>query len=116
MAWIITKYLITAGLIVAISEIAKRSEQIGALLTALPIVAILALLWMFFEKQPTDKIGTYATYTFWYVLPTLPMFLAFASIQSRLGFWAAMGLSVIITVICFFLLVKLLKRFGISLL
>jgi hypothetical protein len=116
MAWIIAKYLITAGIIVAVTEIAKRSGKLGALITAMPMVAVLALLWMYFEKQPGVKIGSYATYTFWYVLPSLPMFLAFAPIQARYGFWVAMVTSVVIAGGCFLLLVRIGKSFGIDLL
>lgn len=116
MAWIVTKYLITAAVIVIITEIAKRSGKLGALITALPLVAILALIWMFIEQQPASKIGTYATYTFWYVLPTLPMFLAFAPLQSHFGFWWAMAGSVVLTIICFLLLNLILRLFDIDLL
>lgn len=115
MIWILTKYLVTAGVIVAVTEIAKRSGKLGALITALPLIAVLSLIWMFAEKQPSARIGTYATYTFWYVLPTLPMFLAFAPIQTRYGFWAAMGGSVVITIICFLLLARIIRPFGIEL-
>lgn len=115
MTWILTKYLVTAAIIVAISELAKRSGRLGALLTALPLVAVLALFWMYIERVPPDRIGAYATYTFWYVLPTLPMFLAFAPIQARFGFGLAMIASVLITIVGFILLAWVLKPFGIEL-
>lgn len=116
MTWIITKYLVTAAIIVAVSEIAKRSGKLGALITALPMVAVLALIWMYVEKQPPTKVGTYAYYTFWYVLPTLPMFLLFPALLQKFGFWLAMGASVLLTVGCFVLLARVLKPFGIELL
>lgn len=115
MTWIITKYLLTAAVIVAVTEVAKRSGKLGALVTALPMVAVLALIWMYVEKQPPEKIGAYAGYTFWYVLPTLPMFLAFPLLLRQFGFWPAMGLSVLLTVGCFALLAWLLQMFGIEL-
>jgi L-asparagine transporter-like permease len=55
MTWLITKYLITAALVVAISEMAKRTEKIGALLASLPLVTILALIWLYVEKQPDEN-------------------------------------------------------------
>ena len=116
MTWVITKYLVTAGIIVAITEVAKRSGKLGALITALPLVAVLALVWMFVEKHPAEKIGAYATYTFWYVLPTLPMFLAFAPIQARYGFAVALVASIVITLTCFLLLARITASFGIDLL
>jgi hypothetical protein len=75
---IILKYLITAGLVVLISEVARRSDKLGALIAALPMVTVLAMTWMFFElkgEQQTEKIANHAWYTFWYVIPTMPMFL-----------------------------------------
>ena len=101
MAWIITKYLITAGLVVLISEVAKRSDKIGALIAALPLVTVLTLFWLYFENQSSEKIANHAYYTFWYVIPTLPMFLAFPWLLAKFGFWGAMGLSVLLTIICF---------------
>jgi hypothetical protein len=80
MYWIITKYLITAAVVVAVSEVAKRSDRLGALLASLPLVTLLALTWLYIEKQPTEKIANHAWYTFWYVVPTLPMFLAFPAL------------------------------------
>ncbi|HET8806748.1 MAG TPA: DUF3147 family protein [Methylophaga sp.] len=115
MAWLLSKYLITAGLVVLISEIAKRSDKLGALIAALPLVTILTLMWLYFENQPAEKIANHAWYTFWYVLPTLPMFLLFPWLMHRYGFWAAMGVSVPVTVIAFALLAVVVKRFGILL-
>lgn len=116
MTWIITKYLVTAAIIVAVTEVAKRSGKLGALITALPMVAVLALIWMFIEKQPQEKIGSYAYYTFWYVLPTLPMFLIFPIVLKQLGFWPAMAVSTILTVGSFALVAWLARFFGIELL
>ena len=69
------KYLLSAAIIVAASEVAKRTDKIGALIGALPLVALLTMIWLHVERQGSQKVGDYAYYTFWYVLPTLPMFL-----------------------------------------
>ncbi|PTQ91162.1 DUF3147 family protein [Agitococcus lubricus] len=115
MTWIITKYLITAAMVVFISEIAKRSDKLGGLIAALPLVTVLSLIWLYIEQQPTSKIANHAWYTFWYVIPTLPMFLAFPWLISRFGFWLSLVLSCVMTVICFVLLALLVKRLGIDL-
>src|SRR3546814_6184080 len=70
MPWIITKYLITPAIVVAVSELAKRSDRLGALLASLPLVTLLALTWLYLDKQPAEKIANHAWYTFWYVVPT----------------------------------------------
>ena len=115
MGWIITKYLITATVIVAASELAKRSDKLGALIVALPTVTILTMIWLYVEKQPPEKIANHAWYTFWYVLPTLPMFLLFPMLMQRYSFWLSLLISSIITIICFWLFSLLLKQFGIEL-
>lgn len=116
MTWLITKYLITAAIVVAVSEIAKRSDKLGALIVALPIVTILVMVWLYIEKQPMEKIANHAWYTFWYVVPTLPMFLIFPALLQRFSFWFSLIISAVITVICFWLLVLVVKNFGIDLL
>jgi hypothetical protein len=115
MTWIVTKYLITAAMVVLISEAAKRSDRLGGLLAALPLVTVLTMIWLFVEKQPTAKIANHAWYTFWYVIPTLPMFLVFPSLINRWGFWVALTASAVITIACFALFASVLRRFGIEL-
>ena len=116
MYWLISKYLITAAVVVLVSEIAKRSDKLGALVAALPLVTILVLIWMQVEQQPPEKLARHAWYTFWYVIPTLPMFLLFPSLLARLGFWPALAASCVITVACFGVLSLMVRRFGVELL
>jgi len=112
---IIIKYLITAAVIVVVSEIAKRSDQLGAFIAALPIVTFLVLIWLHFENQSTEKISNHAYYTFWYVVPTLPMFLVFPYLNQQLGFWWGLSICCVMTVVLFFFWALLLKKFGIQL-
>lgn len=116
MGWLITKYLVTAGVVVVVSEFAKRSDKLGSLIASLPLVTVLALIWLYVEKQPEDKLANHAWYTFWYVLPTLPMFLAFPRLLHRFGFWPALLTSIAITVVAFICFAWLVRRFGVQLL
>lgn len=116
MAWIITKYFLTAAVVVLVSELAKRSDKLGGLIAALPMVTLLTLIWLYLENQPAEKIANHAWYTFWYVIPTLPMFLVFPLLLPRIGFWPALLACVVITAVCFLLFGLLLRRFGIELL
>lgn len=115
MLWLISKYAITAFMVVLISEAAKRSDRLGGLLAALPVVTVLVLIWMKLEGQTQEKIGAHAWYTFWYVVPTLPMFILFPFLYQRTGFWLTLFISCMITVVLFTLWALLLKRFGIIL-
>lgn len=115
MAWIVTKYFLTAAVVVLVSELAKRSDRLGGLVAALPLVTILTLIWLYVEKQPTAKIANHAWYTFWYVVPTLPMFLAFPLLLPRIGFWPTLLASVVITFVCFAVFATLVRRLGVEL-
>jgi uncharacterized membrane protein (GlpM family) len=116
MTWLIAKYLITAAVVVLVSETAKRSDKLGGFIAALPLVTFLALIWLHVEKQPESKVANHAWYTLWYVIPTLPMFAAFPFLLQRLGFWPTMLASALITVVCFGLFAVVMKRFGVELL
>jgi hypothetical protein len=116
MSYIFIKYLITAAVVVLVSEFAKTSDKLGALLAALPLVTVLTLIWLFIENQPSAKIANHAYYTFWYVIPTLPMFLLFPYLLPKLGFWLTLISCVIFTLVVFYLYAVALKQFGINLL
>lgn len=115
MLHILIKYAITAGMVILISEVAKRSDRLGGLLAALPLVTVLVLIWMKIEGQDPEKIANHAWYTFWYVIPTLPMFLMFPLLYERYSFWVTLITCCIVTVIIFLLWAKLLQHFGIHL-
>lgn len=116
MTWLLTKYLLTAAIVVLVSELARRSDRLGGLVAALPLVTVLALIWLYLDKQPIEKIANHARYTFWYVLPTLPMFLVFPALLTRIGFWPTLLACIGLTVVCFGLFALALRRFGIDLL
>jgi len=116
MAWLVTKYLLTAAVVVLISEAAKHSGKLGGFVAALPLVTLMALIWLHVEGQPADRIAGFAWYTFWYVIPTLPMFLAFPALLPRIGFWPALLACILLTAACFALFALALRRFGIELL
>ena len=116
MTWLIAKYALSAAVVVLISEIAKRSGRLGGLIAALPLITVLALVWMHVEGQSQSRVSDFARYTFWYVLPTLPMFLVFPVILPRIGFWLSLIACAALTVLCFYLLAFGVRRFGVELL
>ena len=110
------KYLVTAGIVVAVSELAKRSDKLGALVASLPLVTILTLIWLHVENQATEKLSRHMSYTFWYVLPTLPMFLLFPWLLEKFGFWAALLMWLVAAIAVFLIYAVTLKKFGVDLL
>ncbi|QXI26581.1 DUF3147 family protein [Pseudomonas vanderleydeniana] len=116
MSWLITKYFVTSAIVVLVSEFAKRSDKLGGLVASLPLVTLLTLVWLYYEQQSPEKIANHAWYTFWYVVPTLPMFLLFPSLLARLGFWWALLAGILVSLAAFLLFALALRRFGIDLL
>jgi hypothetical protein len=116
MGYLLVKYFVTAAIVVAVSELARRSDRMGALVASLPLVTLLTLIWLYVEQQPLAKLGNHAYYTFWYVIPTLPMFLLFPFLLQRIGFWFSLLVSVVFTVALFAVYASVLRRFNINLL
>lgn len=115
MTYLLIKYLMTAALVALVSELAKMSDKLGALVAALPLITVLSLIWLYLEKQPMSKIANQAYYTFWYVLPTLPMFLLFPYLLPKLGFWLTLIFCILMTLMIFYAYAHLLKNFGVNL-
>ena len=115
-ALLITKAVVSGGLIVAISELAKRNNTTASIVHSLPLVSLLALIWLFAETRDTALIGRHMTGTFFFVLPTLPMFLAVPWLLRRgAAFWPALAAGVTLTVALYFLTMRLLKIAGVNL-
>lgn len=99
---VVVKIIVNALLITGITELTRRSILAAALIGALPIVTILAMIWMHAEGQEHEKIAEYSTATFWLVLPTLPMFLIYPWLSSKgMGFWPALLLSTAVMVVLY---------------
>ncbi|MDR3498460.1 MAG: DUF3147 family protein [Parvibaculum sp.] len=116
MLYPVIKALLSGVIIMAVSEIAKRNPALGALVVSLPLVSILAILWLWNDTGDTERIAAHAEATFWYVLPSLPMFLAFpALLRHGTGFWPALALSCILTFLLYLGTVWIAARFGVRL-
>jgi hypothetical protein len=102
--------------VVLVTERAKRSDKLGGLVTANTLITILSLIWLHLENQTSEKNANHASYTFWYVVPTLPMFLAFALLLPRLGLWPALLACLVISTLSFIVFALPVKRLGVDLL
>lgn len=96
------KVLISALVIVAITEIAKRNTGMSALLASLPLTSLLAFIWLHIEGATEMRIAELSKNIFWYVLPSLLFFLLLPMILKQgLGFWPSLGLTIVVTVACY---------------
>ena len=99
----IIKTLVTVMIIVGVSEIVKRSPSVGALIVALPFTSILVMIWMQVEGASAEKIAVHSSSTFWFVLPTLPMFLVLPKLlDAKWNFYLALLACCALTTALFF--------------
>lgn len=113
----LTLKAVTSGIIVAIaSEIAKRYPGIGALIASLPLVSVLGMIWLWNDKPDPANMAAHAGATFWYVLPSLPMFLLIPVLLRRgIGFWPALMAGCALTIALYTMMTWAAPRFGIRL-
>lgn len=110
------KLFLSAFIILLVNKIQLVSDRLSALLIALPLTSLLAMIWMHQARQSPERLANHAEGTFWFVLPTLPMFLIMPwMLRSGWGFWVALAANCLITVALFWITVIVLRRFGIDL-
>lgn len=116
MTYLIIKAALSGVLVMIISEVARRSPSIGGLIASLPLVSVLGIIWLWRDTSDVERIAAHAESTFWFVLPSLPMFLLFpAMLRHGIGFWPALAISCIVTMCLYSLTIWLLPKFGIQL-
>ena len=109
MVFYLLKLLITGVIIVIITEIAKVNIKLAAVITAMPLVTILSILWMYYEGATNEKIGFYVINTLTYIIPTIPMFIFFPYLLSKTNFFITLGISIMLIGLSAFLLNFILK-------
>jgi hypothetical protein len=115
MAWYIIKIALTAVVIVVVSEISKRLPLLGSLIASLPLISVLGMIWIYQETKDNQKLISHAEGTFWYVLPSLPMFLVMPWMMKKgISFYLSLGAGILLTVILYVIMTKLLSRFGLN--
>ena len=116
MLYIITKALISGAIIAAVSEIAKRSPGFGALVASLPLVSVLGMIWLWHDTRDPARMASHAGSTFWFVLPSLPMFLLIPLLLNRqVPFWLALGAGCLMTMVLYSAMVWMGPHVGLNL-
>jgi hypothetical protein len=110
------KVIITALVVVGVSEIAKRSSLWAAVLASLPLTSLLAFVWLFLETGDGQRVASLSQGIFWLVIPSLPLFLVLpALLRAEMNFWASLGIASALTIAAYFLMIFVLGRFGVRL-
>jgi hypothetical protein len=98
MIYLIIKAALSGIIVMAVSEVARRSPGLGGLIASLPLVSILAMIWLWQDTADAERVAAQSQATFWFVLPSLPMFLVLPTmLRHGLGFWPALALACLLT-------------------
>ena len=116
MFYLLTKAALSGLTAAIVSEIAKRSPAFGALVASLPLISVMAVIWLWRETADTARIAAHMEATFWYVLPSLPMFLLIpAMLRGGVSFWLSLVAGCVLTSVLYVVTASILSRFGIQL-
>ena len=116
MWYLLIKAALSGILIAIISEVAKRYPGFGGLIASLPLVSVLGMIWLWRDRPDAANMAAHAEATFWFVLPSLPMFLLIpAMMRHGFGFWVALAAGCVLTVALYGLMVWAGPRFGLRL-
>lgn len=116
MLFLAAKAILSGVIIAAVSEIAKRSPAFGALVASLPLVSLLAVTWLWRETGDELRIASLMETTFWYILPSLPLFLLVpALLRGGIAFWPSLAIGCVVTFMLYLATAWVLSRIGIQL-
>ena len=116
MAYLLLKAFLSGLIVAAASEVARRWPGVGGLIVSLPLVSILAFLWLWRDTGDVERVAALSQSTFWFFLPSMPMFLALpAMLRAGLGFWPAFGLAIALTLALYLAMLGLAPRLGLRL-
>lgn len=116
MLYLFIKAAISGVLVAAVSEVAKRYPGFGALIASLPLVSVLGMIWLWRDKPDVANMAAHVDATFWFVLPSLPMFLLIpALLRTGWNFWIALALGCLLTILLYLAMTAIGPRFGLKL-
>lgn len=116
MLYMLIKAGLSGVIIAVVSEVARRNAGFGALIASLPLVSVLGMVWLWRDTQEPERLAAHAGATFWYVLPSLPMFLLIPILLRRgAPFWAALAAGCALTIGLYLLMIWIAPRFGVKL-
>ena len=116
MLYLAVKAAISGIIVAIVSEVAKRFPGFGALIASLPLVSLLGMIWLWRDKPDVPNMASHVQATFWFVLPSLPMFLFMpAMLRQGIGFWPTLAVGCALTIILYLAMVWIGPRFGLRL-
>lgn len=116
MLYLVLKAVLSGVLIAIVSEVAKRNPGIGGLIASLPLVSVLGMIWLWRDTQDAERLAAHSAGTFWFVLPSLPMFLLLPELLRRgVGFWVALAAGCALTMALYLFMLWFAPKVGVKL-
>lgn len=116
MLYLIIKAAISGVIVAIVSEVAKRYPGFGALIASLPLVSVLGMIWLWRDKPDVPNMAAHVEATFWFVLPSLPMFLLMpVLLRNGVGFWQTLAIGCVLTIALYLGMTWLGPRLGLRL-
>ena len=116
MVYYAVKVLISAALVALVSELAKRSTVAGAVLASIPLVSVLAMIWLYVDTHDVAQVAALSRSVFWLVLPSLILFVTLPVLLQRgVGFYASLVMSIGATVVAYLVMIATARHFGLRL-
>ena len=116
MLYLAIKAAISGVIVASVSEVAKRYPGFGALIASLPLVSVLGMMWLWHDKPDVPNMAAHVEATFWFVLPSLPMFLLMPwLLRSGVSFWATVAIGCALTILLYLGMTWLGPRIGLRL-
>ena len=113
---LVARALLAGAMIAAISEIGKRLPATAAIVASLPLVSVLGMIFLWHQKPDVANMAAHSQATFWYVLPSLPMFLLIpAMLRHGVSFWLALSAGCVLTVVLYLAMIQFGPRVGLDL-
>lgn len=113
MAYYIVKIVITTVLIVLIAEISKRSTLAGSILASVPLISVLAMVWLYVDTGDTQRVATLSQSIFWLVIPSLTLFISLPLLLKKgVGFYPSMALAIVLTVSAYYTMITIAEKVG----
>ena len=115
MTYYFIKTIITALIIVVVSEVAKKSTLLGALIISIPLTSLLAFVWLYFDTKDYQKVIDLSYGTIILSIPSFAFFIILPILlKMKQNFAVSIIIAIIGTSILYFIFIYLLKKFGIS--
>lgn len=111
MLYYLIKIFLSAGIIVVVTEVSKHNPIVGGFIKSLPLISLLAIFWLYFDTKDIDKVAELSISTLWFVLPTLPFFVALPfMLKHGYGFYISLFSAMLVMLLGYMGMLALLKN------